>query len=290
MIIILTLSESGNQIIYGIPEYIELTTNTPSTIFYTLDGSTPTSDSDIFVDRLYLPTNVFSVTVKAVAISGDDSSAELEEEYLVSQVKLNRGRLTDNEGINVLPPDSDVIDSLSFDEDGNAAQESSISFTDLDLKASTTDRIGQEIPVSTTIDFINFARPKALSFRAEISRPEDVNFNPGANYIIVDGFTEDSLRSQLVKIINRPNGTLELKNRKYQKQGEYNLASSSLVRTMMNPRTGKVVFYYRDSRENRWLTSTQYSNIPTLNLSPTEGPPSSFVFRWVEHRYGSKIF
>lgn len=290
MAILLTLEESDNQIVVGIPESVVLTTNIPSTIFYTLDGSAPDEDSDIFIDILYFPTDVFSVTLRAYAAVDGDTSSELEEVWSVSQVKLNRGRLIDDEGINILKIGTESVNNLSFDEDGADAQTSAIEFQDLDLKTTTRDNLGQDLPIESTISFINFARETALTTKSEISRPESIRFDPTANYIIMSGFTDEDLRAQVIQIVNRSHGTLELVNKKYRKQGEYNLTTSGLIRTMMNPSTGKITFYYRDSRDNRWLVSTQQTEIPQLNLTPIASPPNSFVFKWIEHRHGSKIY
>ena len=51
-VITITINESSDQILAGIPKYITLTTNIPATIFYTLDGTTPTTLSDMAVGQI----------------------------------------------------------------------------------------------------------------------------------------------------------------------------------------------------------------------------------------------
>lgn len=290
MVIVLTISESEDQIISGFPEYVVLTTNTPATIYYTLDGTDPDTGSDIFVDQLYLPTTGLSFTLKAIAISGSDSSGIVEQEYATSQEDLDRTRLMGREGINVLPPDEEIVDHLSFDEEGEFAQETTTPFQDLDLKTSTRNRRGEPIPGRTTIDFINFEDLLVFAPAPKVSYLNNQDFNPKADYIIIDG--SEGNQDQVVRVINRPMGTMDLVSKiDSSNPSSYQLVSSNFVRHMINPRTGKITFYYRDSRENRWLKSTQTVEVRTLKLGPNDaGPPSSYVFRWVEDRVQSRLY
>jgi hypothetical protein len=239
-----------------------------------------------------MPTDGVAVTLKAIAISGLMTSAILEETYFTNQNELDKSRLIGKEGINILPPGSIPVDNLSYDQDGLPAQESSIPFLDLDIKASTTTNIGEKISGNTTIDFINF--PTEITSKEEtiVSSPNNnLNFDPSAAHIIIDGSTEENLENQTVRIINRPHGTMDLVSDYYKSRlDEYQLVSSNFVRHMIDPKTGKITFYYRDSRENRWIKSTQKVEGTALNLSASESPPSSFVFRWIEDRSQSKIY
>jgi hypothetical protein len=55
-IITITITESSVQLVSGIPKSVTITTNFPSTIFYTLDGSTPSVNSLIYVgERILQP-------------------------------------------------------------------------------------------------------------------------------------------------------------------------------------------------------------------------------------------
>ena len=56
-VISISLTESQDQVIVDIPRSVTLEANIPSTIFYTLDGTTPTITSSISIDELFLPTN-----------------------------------------------------------------------------------------------------------------------------------------------------------------------------------------------------------------------------------------
>lgn len=294
MIIILSIEESVNQIIGGFPEYIILSTNVPSTIFYTLDGTDPDESSEMFVDRIIMPTDGLTRTLKAIAYSGSITSAILEETYFTTTEDLNKSRLLGKEGISILPVGAVIIDSRSFDGEGNAAQETTIPFVDLDLVASTTNNIGEPILKGTSIDFINFSLEQPLIQPPIISSPNDnLNFDPKAAYIIIDGTTPEAIANQSVRIINRPHGTMDLHSRIHsQNQAGYQLLSGNFVRHMVNPRTGIATFYYRESRENRWIKSTQkIEGSGALEISSNSGgPPASFVFRWIEDRAQTKIY
>jgi hypothetical protein len=292
MVILLTLQESDEEIISGIPEIIILTSNIPSTIFFTLDGTDPDTSSEMYVDGITMPTSGLTVTLKAIAISGIIQSAILEETYSTDQSSLSRSRLVGDEGINLLPPGSTVTDNLSVDEDGLASQSSSIPFVDLGIKASTTNNIGEEISGDTTIDFINLPDRTIIQSAPSVSSPNNnASFDPRASLIIIDGTTQENIDNQTVRIINRPRLSMDLTSRVHTNSlSEQQLVTSSLVRTMRNPATGVITFYYRDSRENRWIKSTQITEQADISISTTATSPSSFVFRWIENRAQTKIF
>jgi hypothetical protein len=109
--------------------------------------------------------------------------------------------------------------------------------------------------------------------------------------IIIDGSTTENFDNQTIRIINRPHGSLDLLSKEnIITSSEWQLNSSGLVRTMINPKTGKMVFYYRDSRENRWIQSIQTTEMKKLNLGNRPGAVKGFVFEWVEYRAQTKIF
>lgn len=297
MIVVLTLEESDDQLISGFPEWVTLSTGPePSTIFYTLDGSDPTEDSEIYVDKIVIPTTGLTTTLKAfakvVSLSGTFYSGVIEKMYFTSQKKLDKARLIGKEGVNLLPPGKIPINNLSYDEDGNPAQQSTIPIEDMELKGSTSNNRGEDIKGSTTLDFINFAIKNPQISNAIVSTPNNnIAFDPRAFYIIIDGSTPEKLENQIVKIINRPQGTMDLVSPFYNRNSLYHqVTTSNFVRYMINPISGKTVLYYRDSREGRWIKSIQKTEPKGLNLTATSAPPNSFVFRWIEDRAQSKIY
>jgi hypothetical protein len=293
MSILLTITASAKQIVFGIPEYLTFSTNQPSTIFYTLNGDEPTPDSDIVEgDTIYLPTDKLSFTLKVFAKSATESTDIYEETYSQT-AQLFTKRFSENDGISILPFGSEPVEYLSVNTLGEEAQETSIPFIDLELKASSRDRFENYDDGKTSIEFINFTLElltQDLAYQQKVSTPNDnINFDPTAGLIIVDGFTEEAMKSQVVKIINRPYNTMNTRSSAYNE----NLQSQppifgNLVRYFVNNQTGKIVFYYHDSRECRWIESHQKLSEP-VNMDFSSGLKNTYVFPWVEDPVMSRI-
>lgn len=293
MSIIITVVQSTNQIISGIPEYVEVETNVSSVVFYTFDGSDPTIESEFLTGtRLLLPTNVSSVVLKLVAIAGSESSDIFEHEWTTSIATITK-RFEQNQGINILPPDAEVVDSLSINQSGSPARETSIDFIDLEMKASDRDKFKKFERGKTSLNFINFKLEMIINEEPYQSKVSTVNnnldFDPKAGLIIIDGSTPEKMTAQAVKIINRPNDTMAPRSDSYNfRVGRESVQASNLVRYFINPRTGKMVFYYFDSRECRWIQSIQQITPKVLDIGQQVGNPK--VFSWIQDPIMSKIF
>lgn len=293
MVILLTATESDNELISGVPEYVVFSTNVPSTIFITFDGTEPDNTSEIAVGNVYLPSDSSTVTLMAKAISGSFSSDTLSLLYSTDSSDLDKSRNLDKEGIRVMPFGSTSIDSISFDSNGLPSQETAIPLQDLEIKTSKTNRRGEPIPDDSSVEFIKFPTTLAGSVPEQISSVNDnINFDPRAKLILIDGSDQDAINNQSVRIINRPHGTMDLVSNFYNEhQVQQPIVTANLVKSMVNPKTGVIVFYYRESRENRWIKSVQQTDPLSLNLTPTiPQRTSGFVFRWVEDRNITKIF
>lgn len=81
MTISITITASQSQTVAGIPDSITLSTNVPSTIFYTLDQTSPTTLSPIYFSKILLPTTLLKVVLNVFATNGLDSSAIITQEY-----------------------------------------------------------------------------------------------------------------------------------------------------------------------------------------------------------------
>lgn len=292
----LTIEASQLQVISGIPEYITFETDVPSLVFYTLDGTVPESDSMIADGRVYLPSNLGSVTVTAVAISEDDNSDVVTEKFS-TLMQIDKVQNIGYEGIQILPAAGDYIVSLGFDEDGNPTQNSSIILDDLDIVPSNTNYLGLPIDGQkdgkTTKSFINFIKDKTIVSHPYKTSPNNNNvfFDPKSKYIEIDGTTISAMESQIVKIVNRPYGNFDPVSKGYNeamKQSE-NVITGNLVRSIYNPITGIYVSFYYESKDSRWIVSKQITDkkIFTINFNSEK---NRFVFRWVEDRHMTRIF
>lgn len=284
--ILITIQESDKQIISGIPEYITVETSIPSTVFYTLDGTTPNENSDVYVDKIYLTYNKPTVELKIYAVGISDQSDIFSISWNVETPNLNKVALVGHEGINILPFGEVPEYSLAEDADGNPAKNSVIDFVDLDFKANTTDRIGQKIKDGTSLPFVNF--PQIIKFDNKIiTSTEDVNFDPQAQVILINGYS--GFNKQELRVINRPHGTLSSNSKFFKDKSHYdNQVSGDFLNYKYNPKTNKLILYYREYLDGRWIISTQYVEAKSLSLTPSGG--NRLVFKWINNRYMSKIF
>ena len=296
MSIILTMSKSESEFVSGIPEYIKLEANKPSTIFYTLDGTEPdTGTSDIFVEKIYLPTNNNSVKLNALAISSDGDSELLYHEFFTSQSGIDSRRLVGNEGINILKVGEEVVDSISFDSDGYAAQETSIDILSLDVKTSSYDSSGYKTKEFSSHEFITFPKIRRRVDDEKIFGRSSVNnnalFNPKAGYIDIDGRTRAAIDSQEVRIVNRTSGSHTTVGSAF---NDHLLqappVTGNLVKSFYDARTSTYTSYYYESRECRWIVSRQSIDRKSMFLGNYGSAKHKHVFRWVKSRHMSKIY
>lgn len=88
-VISITVTQSSEQVVAGIPKTVSISTNISATIFYTLDGSDPTLFSTMYTGPIFLPFNQLLVTLKILATNGVDSSPIVVEQYLTNMVDSN---------------------------------------------------------------------------------------------------------------------------------------------------------------------------------------------------------
>jgi hypothetical protein len=88
-VISVTVTQSSEQVVAGIPKTVSITTNITSTIFYTLDGTDPTLFSTIYTGPIFLPFDQLLVTLKILATNGVDSSPIVVEQYMTNIVDGN---------------------------------------------------------------------------------------------------------------------------------------------------------------------------------------------------------
>lgn len=292
-VISLTVTESPIELIAGIPRSVTITTNIPATVFYTTDGSTPTTSSSVSTGTIQLPTNLGTFTFKAFATDGTDSSAVYSKEYSpeIANVRKSHDRVIGATNLNKIPPfpygtvnqgdntsyggisplkivDSAGIDGIDdgFDGEGGIANETDKALAQLDLLFTETNYIGETgVGIGTLPGEVTFKIPEPIQETSVPSEgqanPNKPLFNPKALVIFQDG-TEEPFDPEH-PVINKPFFTLE--DRERARDGSYmyttalegNTHSGTELIQRYNPKDNTITYYYYDQRVNRWIISKE---------------------------------
>lgn len=297
-VISITATSIGPELISGIPQFVILTTNLPSTIFYTLDGSEPTTFSNVYLGTIEMPSDI-SVNLRALAISGIDIA---NIDITFNTDALPSYFISPKDGSGIVVNAYDVVDIVTdgygvddFNVLSDPVRSSDYELKDLDIKFSKTDKIGN--PPGTMIqigfpDYRVFNEEKKIGISHIASSPNNRNafFNPKSLYITMDG--RDGYQDTVYdgyKLINRDlSSTMDLA--KYlggkflYRRDPY--VSGGLVKSFFNREKGIMVSYYYDHNESRWIKSIQKWNKdqePKNIGSRYASRP--LVFTWVRNRY-----
>jgi hypothetical protein len=222
VVISLTVTASDEQIVSGIPRTISISTNIPSSIFYTLDGSTPTLFSTMYTAPIFLPTNELSLTLNILATNGIDFSPIVTETFVTNMVEKTNARLAHSStsaqsnsnipdlypfGTNPIQPNADFenpADSgitvnnqalpstpTGFDGSGNSTgfTNQSYDLTNYSIKYSTAGVGGQVGPGIGNL-------PTNIKVQTEPTPPDTTDqnntlFDPRAFVIFQDSTTEN---------------------------------------------------------------------------------------------------
>lgn len=284
----------GTELIAGIPQFVALDTNIPSTVFFTLDGSVPTASSSVYLSPIEMPT-YGSIRLRALAISGADLG-NLDVTYFTQTSALHRHLRIDGYGIGIAVDAYGVepvlTDGWGADDTGYVIvpdRKSDYELKDLEIQYS---RAGFDGEGYGTLIKLGPQPPDVIERSEEIdgefSSPNNQNvyFNPKATTIVIDG--TDGYGDQVVRIINRPlDGTLDpikyLQGKTMYEPQPY--ISGGHIRTFYNYTTGRLCAYYFDACECRWIKSIQ-------SFDPNAVPRGiglrmgiqPLVFKWVYNK------
>ncbi len=294
--ITLTITPSEHEVISGIPQSVEITTNLPSTIYYTLDGTMPSLLSDVYVGPITLPTLSGSVVVSAVAYYLDEDtivpSSILTETYTTDVTALNRTRYVFFEGIVYSYPGGADI-PFYYDHAGDPVFYIDIPASEIEFLQSETDAAGNYLGTDNQISIINPDYTGSLQDNtapAYSSANNPGEFRPDAAFIEVDGRASAPVPVQ-VNILNGP--LISLRNSRtswsgidYRTHGSENYFSGSATKYHYNREKNVIVFSYFDSNSSRWIKSIQdLPPVPENLPRPQYGPPH--VYKWF--MYGRQI-
>lgn len=288
-VISITIRESAEQLIAGFPRTLSLSTNIPATIFYTVDGSTPTTSSTVYVAPIVLPFDKLEFTFKTFATNGTDSSAIITKIYstnILDNTRLPHSGVTgvNNSGdVSLFPfgtnsPSSD-FDYINTGKAGTTINDPSLPLIPYGYNADGYT-VGANKPINDYLNVYSIAdnqnkvfpgvgnlpghvtikgRRSALEYTPQASSRSSKLFNPKAMVIFQDSTTEDP--SNPVQINSQ---YFSLENLEITKDGsalyatgpDTPAATGSFLRSHYNPRTQMITNYYRDSSTNRWIISS----------------------------------
>ena len=262
-IITISLTGIGPYFLYGVPRQVELETNIPAIMFYTLDGSEPSFTSPVYISPIDIPTDMNTVRLRVLAVSGPDTGV-LDVSFgsgVPNTVKTRRvqpGKIIDAYGVEPV-----LIDGYGLDAYGKTTvivRESDYALQDLDVQYSRTgpDGIGPGTMITLGPYPPEFWEDHAISTVESSPNKKNVFFNPKSLYVVIDG--RDGYEDEAIYEINSPHGSMVDDAHYMNGKNFYNpypLVSGGLVRQFINYETGTIAFYYHDNLANKWIKSIQ---------------------------------
>lgn len=283
-LISITIEDSEVEVVAGIPKYVILTTNIPSTIFFTLDGSNPDTNSSIYISSIFLPTE--NLTLTLFATNGTDTSAIISKDYITTIAGPKGAVKVDQDGGNIdLFPFGSRAMNIGVPIDGNTGitvagfGEELVTFDGYDGTATNMTRGGTNEPLSA-YELIFSDSDKEGTLRghgigtlpstttiqkpAKVPNSSDANsafFNPRAMVIYQDSRKEpydkdvSQLNRQYFSTLNT--NVADSGANLYNTAWESNIPRGTFLRSHYNPRDQSITYYYIDTSTGRWIISTE---------------------------------
>jgi hypothetical protein len=323
-VISITFTESPVQKYAGIPLTITLTASIPSTIFYTLDGTDPTTSSSVAIGPITMPTGVMTVVLKAFATDGVDTSGIVSQTYGTSTVpdRQPHDKVTGidtgcdrahfpfgspgpapgvngiygNTGGTTVDNKLDPREATGYDGEGSPTGYMGTPLTQYDWVFSETDDIGQQGRGIGTLPAHVFVVPdRQNNEHQEQSSTSSPFFDPKALVIYQDSreATPDDNITQLM----RPYFALEepgkVRDGALLQTSEGIAPSGALTRAIYNAAHNTVTYYYYDNRVGRWIISTEpfrardpnLGNMAQMVFTSRTRQGVGFVFKWIPFQY-----
>ena len=294
-VVTLTFTGSEEEIVSGIPKYLTIASSVPATIYFSIDGSTPSTSSPIYTSTFEMPDGENSVTVSAFGVDADNITGPiLTQVFAPDTSRISVSRYTGAERFVLNRADSGADTPDGWDADGAPARFIDVDLETLDIIHSdrgaggiaegTRVIVGIPDPSSTgsLIDdgFVPFSTPKVGEL-----------FNPRARTILIDNREDNDLNITL-----RPFGALhdpysEFGGKRVREPADdATYVSGGFVRRFYDAKNRIMVSYYFDHNEGRYVKNIQElpDNIVSgVGASSRLTPP--LVFKWIYRGKQSSI-
>ena len=282
--IVITFTALGEEIISGIPDLVEITTSQPSIIYYTLDGTLPTTFSSQYFEPIQIPTDAGSVVLSAIAyfLDGYDNlvpSNVLSRTYETDPTDIGERIRRPFAGVMYMYPGGLNI-PYWYDYQGDVKIYIDVPIEEFEsaLKPSERNEDG-----SARSDVEGGVTRYITSTRnLPFSQPSDLNlFDPKAMHIVIDGrssnLDEVRLSNSPHMILNDP--TKEF-GREFRKEADAHHRSAGLAKAYYSRDRETIVFYYFDSITGRSIKSIQH--LPRYNPTLTHNSviTNPILFKW----------
>ena len=300
-VIILTFIASAEEIAPGMPSLVTIESNIPSTIYYTIDGSTPTINSEIYIDPVQMPVYLSPMILQAFGVDSNNVAGTVLTQTFTN-ISIVPGGPKKPE-INGVVIDRDWIGPYYLDgysagsEVGGFAPVNSPEFVSVDPDLLTIEEVtgpkgfdGIEpgtkievgIPALTDIYEGREGADLDTQLISFVTTEKAAFFNPYARYIV-----NDTRKNNEIQLIMRPWGSF---SDVYQEQGGQRIRqvgddgcyiSGGYVKTFYSARSNTMVSYYFDHNEARWIKNIQPlpKGIKLPHATNSHGPP--LVFPWI---------
>jgi len=289
----LTFTGSTIELTSGIPQTMTIESNVPATIHFTLDGSTPTTNSPIYVDTFNMPDGENSVTLSAFGVDADSALGPiLTQTFAPDVTRIDVTRHVAREGFVINRADGGADNVIGYDAEGKGARIIDFDIEDLDIIHSAR---GFEGLVEGTVVEVRIPDPTTTSTLRDdnfqpFSTPEVGElFNPQARTIFIDNRIDNDLNITL-----RPWGSLHNVQREFggkrllEPADDATYVSGGFVRRFYSKKNNVMVSYYFDHNEGRYVRNIQ--ELPSIPDSGRVGIANTpLVFRWIPRGKQSSI-
>lgn len=294
-VISLTITASADQVVSGIPKSITITSNIASTIFYTIDGSTPTLASSIYTGPISLqtlPSVGTSLILQVFATNGTDSSPVIEQIYEPSI--LNNNMRTPRADTNQQPNsivggnskfpfgsdynqsnvlytgspgstgttvDNPLLPQVSNGFDGannpNNFSNSNLDTTNYNIVYTTTDSTGEMSKGAGNM-------PGNVKINYPAAQPEETStsdryFNP-RSFVVFQNYSTSPTDVPIINKLSYTNIDVQTnRDGAFLRNVGLDVQSSSgsFLKNYYNPITKEMTYYYFDRTNLSWIISKQ---------------------------------